>query len=91
MQYFKNFQKINYLYGNEAGSVVTTNLSRYVDVIDQIKDDMPLIALSSMSKLLFVVVPQAPACSPAPIFSIPLLAVYVLAMFTSHFYLCPSL
>ena len=48
------------------------------------KDKTPFIALSKISKLLFVVVPQAPACSPAPIFSMPLFAVYVLALFTSY-------
>ena len=36
------------------------------------------------SKLLLVVFPQDPACSPDPIFSIPRLVVYVLAMSTSY-------
>ena len=54
-----------------------------LDVPDNVMAATPLIALSSMSKLLFVVLPQVPACSPAPIFSIPLLDVYVLAMLTS--------
>ena len=40
MQYFKNFQKLNYRYGNEAVPVITQNLSRYVDIVDQIKDDI---------------------------------------------------
>ena len=36
MKYFKDFQKVSYLYGNEALPTLTQNLSRYVDVVDQI-------------------------------------------------------
>lgn len=43
MQYFKNFQKISYLYGNEPVPVITQNISRYVDIIDQVKDNISFL------------------------------------------------
>ena len=43
MEYFKNFQKLNYLYGNEPVPIITQNLSRYVDIIDQVKDDISFL------------------------------------------------
>ena len=40
----------------------------------------PLVTLSMILRLVFVVVPQVPACSPTPINSKPPLPVYVLAI-----------
>ena len=56
-------------------------------VPDKDIEPTPLIALSIISKLVLVVVPQVPDCSPDPGFSIPVFTVYVLAMFLS---LCNS-
>ncbi len=50
MEYFKNFQKINYLYGNEPVPIITQNLSRYVDIIDQIKDDISFLTYYSIKE-----------------------------------------
>ena len=44
-------------------------------VPDKDIEPTPFIALSKMSRLLLVVVPQVPACSPEPIFSTPKFAV----------------
>ena len=43
MKYFKDFQKVSYLYGNEALPILTQNLSRYIDIVDQIKDDISFL------------------------------------------------
>ena len=43
----------------------------------------PFRARSMISKLLFEVAPQVPACSPEPGFSIPELFVYVLGIYTT--------
>lgn len=50
MQYFKNFQKLNYRYGNEAVPVITQNLSRYVDIVDQIKDDISFLTFYNIKE-----------------------------------------
>jgi len=43
MLYFKDFQDVFYNFGNEAIPTLTQNLSRYVDVVDQIKDDISFL------------------------------------------------
>lgn len=43
----------------------------------------PLKTLSMMSKFKLVVSPQVPDCSPVPIFSIPLFAVYELGIYST--------
>ena len=53
-------------------------------VPDKAIEPTPLMALSIISILVFVVVPQVPACSPEPIFSTPEFIVYVLAMCLSY-------
>ena len=50
MEYFKNFQKLNYLYGNEPVPILTQNLSRYVDIIDQVKDDISFLTFYSIKE-----------------------------------------
>lgn len=40
MAYFKNFQNVNYTFGNEITTTTTPNLLIYVDVIDEIKDQI---------------------------------------------------
>ena len=48
---------------------------------DTVKVITPFKESSIISKFVLVVVPQVPACSPEAIFSIPVFAVYVLAIF----------
>ncbi len=43
MKYFKDYQDVFYNFGNEALPTLTQNLSRYVDVVDQIKDDVSFL------------------------------------------------
>ena len=43
MKYFKDFQDIFYTFGNEALPTLTQDITRYVDVIDQIKDDIAFL------------------------------------------------
>ena len=43
MKYFKDFQDIFYNFGNEAQPTLVQNISRYVDVVDQIKDDIAFL------------------------------------------------
>ena len=43
MLYFKDFQDVFYNFGNEATPTLTQNLSRYVDIVDQIKDDISFL------------------------------------------------
>ena len=50
MEYFKNFQKLNYLYGNEPVPIITQNLSRYVDIIDQVKDDISFLTFYNIKE-----------------------------------------
>ena len=52
-------------------------------VPDNVIVPTPFINLSIMSRFVLVVVPQVPACSPKPIFSIPPLLVNVLGIYTS--------
>ena len=40
MNYFTNFKRINYRFGNETEVEAFQNISTYADVIDQIKDDV---------------------------------------------------
>ena len=50
MKYFENFQKLSYLYGNEAIPVLTQNLSTYVDIIDQVKDDISFLTFYNIKE-----------------------------------------
>ena len=43
MLYFKDFQDVFYNFGNEATPTLTQDISRYVDVVDQIKDDIAFL------------------------------------------------
>ena len=40
--YFKNFEVVPYLFGNEKTVNVVQNLSTYVNLIDQVKDETSL-------------------------------------------------
>jgi hypothetical protein len=40
MSYFKNFPQIDYYFGNKVRPVAFTNLNVYVDILDQVKDDV---------------------------------------------------
>ena len=40
MEYFKSFNNVLYKFGNETSTVAVQDLSSYVDLIDQIKDDI---------------------------------------------------
>lgn len=39
MEYFKSFNDVLYKFGNETSTVATQDLTAYVDIIDQLKDD----------------------------------------------------
>lgn len=39
MQYFQDFKKLNYQFGNESTFEVFQNITAYADIIDSIKDD----------------------------------------------------
>ena len=43
MQYFQDFQNLLYLFGNEDKATVFQDISRYADVVDQIKDDITFL------------------------------------------------
>ena len=43
MLYFKDFQDVFYNFGNEATPTLIQDISRYVDVVDQIKDDISFL------------------------------------------------
>ena len=43
MKFFKDYQDVFYNFGNEALPTLTQNISRYVDVVDQIKDDISFL------------------------------------------------
>ena len=43
MLYFKDFQDVFNNFGNEATPTLTQDISRYVDVVDQIKDDIAFL------------------------------------------------
>ena len=40
MGYFSNFNPVAYKFGNETGYALATNITQYVDVIDQIKEEL---------------------------------------------------
>ncbi len=40
MHFFKNFPKVTYKFGTEASTVAFSDLTAYVDIIDQIKDEI---------------------------------------------------
>ena len=40
MQYFSEFQDLLYTFGDEVDPVVFQDISRYADVIDQVKDNI---------------------------------------------------
>ena len=40
MSYFKNFNPVAYKFGNETSYALATNLTQYVDIIDQIKEEL---------------------------------------------------
>ena len=40
MSFFRNFPFVDYNFGNEINPVVFQNLTAYIDVIDQVKDDI---------------------------------------------------
>jgi len=42
MPHFKKYPKVLYRFGNEIDPVVTQNLGTYVDIIDQVKDDITI-------------------------------------------------
>ena len=50
MKYFKDFQDIFYNFGNEARPTLVQNISRYVDVIDQIKDDISFLTFYNIQE-----------------------------------------
>ena len=43
MKYFADYEDVLYLFGNNEQQTLTPNLSTYVDVIDQIKDDISFL------------------------------------------------
>jgi len=42
MPHFKNYPKVLYRFGNELDPVSTQNLGTYVDIVDQVKDDITI-------------------------------------------------
>jgi len=50
MLYFQDFQDVFYNFGNEATPTLTQNLSQYVDVIDQIKDDISFLTFHTITE-----------------------------------------
>lgn len=50
MKYFKDFQNIFYNFGNEAQPTLVQNISRYADVIDQIKDDISFLTFYTIKE-----------------------------------------
>tara|TARA_Y100001937_G_scaffold21965_1_gene31097 strand:- start:674 stop:1405 length:732 start_codon:yes stop_codon:yes gene_type:complete len=42
MPYFANYPKVLYRFGNEIDPVVMQNLGTYVDIVDQVKDDITI-------------------------------------------------
>ena len=50
MKYFKDFQDIFYNFGNEAQPTLVQNISRYVDVMDQIKDDISFLTFYTIQE-----------------------------------------
>jgi hypothetical protein len=50
MKYFKDFQNIFYNFGNEAQPTLVQNISRYADIIDQIKDDISFLTFYTIQE-----------------------------------------
>ena len=50
MKYFKDFQDVFYNFGNEAQPTLIQNISRYVDVVDQIKDDIAFLTFYTIQE-----------------------------------------
>ena len=42
MEYFKNFSDVTYRFGQEESTVLTQDLTSYVDIIDELKDDIAI-------------------------------------------------
>lgn len=42
MRFFKDFEEVQYRFGNETSNVLFQNLTAYADIVDQIKDDSGL-------------------------------------------------
>ena len=43
MLYFNEFENLTYKFGDEVDTVIFQNLSIYVDIIDEIKNNQPII------------------------------------------------
>ena len=43
MQYFQDFQNLLYLFGNEDKATVFQDISRYANIVDQVKDDITFL------------------------------------------------
>lgn len=43
MSYFKNFNPTLYRFGNETSYAITTNLTQYTDLVDQVKDAVMMV------------------------------------------------
>jgi len=39
MSFFRNFPRVNYLFGNETSTALFQNITAYIDLIDQVSDD----------------------------------------------------
>tara|TARA_X000001036_G_scaffold96844_2_gene89652 strand:- start:17021 stop:17779 length:759 start_codon:yes stop_codon:yes gene_type:complete len=50
MKYFKDFQDVFYNFGNEAQPTLIQNLSKYVDIIDQVKDDIAFLTFYTIQE-----------------------------------------
>ena len=50
MQYFQDFQNLLYLFGNEDKSTIFQDISRYANVVDQIKDDITFLNLHTIQE-----------------------------------------
>ena len=50
MKYFKDFQDVFYNFGNEAQPTLIQDITRYVDVIDQIKDDIAFLTFYTIQE-----------------------------------------
>jgi len=50
MKYFKDFQDVFYNFGNEAQPTLIQNISKYVDIIDQVKDDIAFLTFYTIQE-----------------------------------------
>ena len=50
MKYFKEYQDVFYNFGNEPSPTLIQDLSRYVDVVDQIKDDISFLTFYTIQE-----------------------------------------